>query len=115
MNTILRNLFYTLRRFRTASCLNLLGLSAAFGAFVVMMMKVGYERSFNTCYPEADRIAILDINIDEEPSYFGCVLPRGFLDYVIGNTPGIECGSIYAKGIFDVAFCTDPDKSISNN
>ena len=86
MNTILRNLFYTLRRFRTASCLNLLGLSAAFAAFVVMMMKVGYERSFNTCYPEADRIAILDINIDEEPSYFGCVLPRGFLDYVIGNT-----------------------------
>lgn len=109
MNTILRNLFYTLRRFRTASRLNLLGLSAAFAAFVVMMMKVGYERSFNTCYPEADRIAILDINIDEEPSYFGCVLPRGFLDYVIGNTPGIECGSIYAKGIFDVAFCTDPD------
>ena len=99
MNTILRNLFYTLRRFRTASCLNLLGLSAAFAAF----------------YPEADRIAILDINIDEEPSYFGCVLPRGFLDYVIGNTPGIECGSIYAKGIFDVAFYTDPDKSISNN
>ena len=89
--------------------------TAAFAAFVVMMMKVGYERSFNTCYPEADRIAILDINIDEEPSYFGCVLPRGFLDYVIGNTPGIECGSIYAKGIFDVAFCTDPDKSISNN
>ena len=68
MNTILRNLFYTLHRFRTASRLNLLGLSAAFAAFVVMMMKVGYERSFNTCYPEADRIAILDINIDEEPS-----------------------------------------------
>ena len=69
MNTILRNLFYTLRRFRTASCLNLLGLSAAFAAFVVMMMKVGYERSFNTCYPEADRIAILE-NLRISVAYF---------------------------------------------
>lgn len=29
MKTILRNLFYTLKRFRTASVLNLLGLSTA--------------------------------------------------------------------------------------
>ena len=46
MNTILRNLFYTLRRFRMASNLNLLGLSVAFTAFILIMMKVGYERSF---------------------------------------------------------------------
>ena len=107
MNTILRNLFYTLRRFRLASCLNLLGLSAAFAAFVVIMMKVGYERSFNTCYPDADRIAILDVAIDGEPSYFGCVLPRGFIDYVIEHTPGVECGSIYARGYIESSFCTN--------
>ena len=42
--TILRNLFYTLKRFRTASALNLFGLSFAFAAFIVIMMKVNYER-----------------------------------------------------------------------
>ena len=50
--TILRNLFYTLKRFRTASFLNLLGLSAAFAAFIVIMMKTRYEQQFDTCYPE---------------------------------------------------------------
>ena len=51
MKTILRNLFYTLKRFQTASMLNLMGLSAAFAAFVLLMMKVSYERDFDTCYP----------------------------------------------------------------
>ena len=47
--TILRNLFYTLKRFRTASVLNLLGLSTAFAAFIVIMMKASYEQQFDTC------------------------------------------------------------------
>ena len=34
MKTILRNLFYTLKRFQTASVLNLMGLSAAFAASI---------------------------------------------------------------------------------
>ena len=36
MKTILRNLFYTLKRFQTAYVLNLMGLSAAFAAFVLL-------------------------------------------------------------------------------
>ena len=50
MKTILRNLFYTLKRFRTASVLNLLGLSTAFAAFMLIMMKASYEYNFDTCY-----------------------------------------------------------------
>ena len=58
MKTILRNLFYTLKRFQTASVLNLMGLSAAFAAFVLLMMKVSYERDFDTCYPHTDRLVM---------------------------------------------------------
>ena len=60
MKTILRNLFYTLKRFQTASVLNLMGLSAAFAAFVLLMMKVSYERDFDTCYPHTDRLVMLN-------------------------------------------------------
>ena len=56
MKTILRNLFYTLKRFRTASVLNLLGLSTAFAAFMLIMMKASYEYNFDTCYPDSDRL-----------------------------------------------------------
>ena len=58
--TILRNLFYTLKRFRTASVLNLLGLSTAFAAFIVIMMKASYEQQFDTCYPDYERLAVLN-------------------------------------------------------
>ena len=61
MKTILRNLFYTLKRFQTASVLNLMGLSAAFAAFVLLMMKVSYERDFDTCYPHTDRLVMLNL------------------------------------------------------
>ena len=109
MNTILRNLFYTLGHFRLASFLNLLGLSAAFAAFVIIMMKVGYGRSFDTCYPDADRVAILNVRVNGDPSYLGGMLPRGMLDFVIEQTPGVECGSIYAGAYQKVPFYTDPE------
>lgn len=111
MNTILRNLFYTLRRFRMASELNLLGLSAAFTAFIIIMMKVGYERSFDTCYPEADRVTMLTFDLDEEYKAF-MVLPRGLVDHVIEQIPGVECGSIYARSWFDVSFYLDPENPV---
>ena len=111
MNTILRNLFYTLRRFRMASNLNLLGLSVAFTAFILIMMKVGYERSFDTCYPEADRVTMLAFDLDEEYKAF-MVLPRGLVDHVIEQTPGVECGSIYARSWFDVSFYLDPENPV---
>lgn len=111
MNTILRNLFYTLRRFRMASNLNLLGLSVASTAFILIMMKVGYERSFDTCYPEADRVTMLAFDLDEEYKAF-MVLPRGLVDHVIEQTPGVECGSIYARSWFDVSFYLDPENPV---
>lgn len=111
MNTILRNLFYTLRRFRMASNLNLLGLSAAFTAFILIMMKVGYERSFDACYPKADRVTMLAFDLDEEYKAF-MVLPRGLVDHVIEQIPGVECGSIYARSWFDVSFYLDPENPV---
>lgn len=82
MKTILRNLFYTLKRFRTASVLNLLGLSAAFAAFVLLMMKVSYERNFDTCYPHADRLVMLNLS-EAKGSNHVSMLSRGPIDYLI--------------------------------
>lgn len=89
MKTILRNLFYTLKRFQTASVLNLMGLSAAFAAFVLLMMKVSYERDFDTCYPHTDRLVMLNLAQPQEVNYVS-TLPRGPIDYLIQQVPGIE-------------------------
>lgn len=107
MKTILRNLFYTLKRFRSASVLNLLGLSAAFAAFVLLMMKVSYERNFDTCYPHADRLVMLNLS-EAKGSNHVSILPRGPIDYLIQQVPGIEYGTIYSPAWSKQAFYTDP-------
>lgn len=94
MKTILRNLFYTLKRFRTASVLNLLGLSTAFAAFILIMMKVSHEYNFDTCYPDSDRIAVLNLSINHHPNEL-IVLSRPFVEGVIDETPAIECGAFF--------------------
>ena len=47
MKTILRNLLSVLRRFKMAMLLNVLGLSIAFAAFILIMMQVDYDRNFD--------------------------------------------------------------------
>ena len=107
MKTILRNLFYTLKRFRTASVLNLLGLSTAFAAFMLIMMKASYEYNFDTCYPDSDRLVML--NFGEEKDNSITLLPRGPIDFLIQQVPGIEYGTIYAPCWQKQAFCTNPE------
>ena len=46
MKTILRNLLSVLRRFKMATLLNVLGLSVAFSAFILIMMQVDYDQNF---------------------------------------------------------------------
>ena len=45
MKTILRNLLSVLRRFKMATLLNVLGLSVAFSAFILIMMQVEYDQN----------------------------------------------------------------------
>lgn len=72
MKTILRNFLQVMRRFKLAMALNVLGLSIAFVAFMVIMMQWDYDRSFDHCHPQADRIFRV------EP-------------YAMGNTQAIVC------------------------
>lgn len=60
MKTILRNFFSVLRRFKTASVLNVLGLSIAFVAFMLIMMQVNYDYTFDRSHPNADAIFRVD-------------------------------------------------------
>jgi putative ABC transport system permease protein len=65
MKTIIRNFLSVLRRYRLATVLNVLGLSVAFATFMVIMMQVDYDRSFDRCHRDADRIFRMEANIPE--------------------------------------------------
>ncbi|MCL1932211.1 MAG: hypothetical protein FWF53_00140 [Candidatus Azobacteroides sp.] len=56
MNTLFTNFLYVLKRFKTSSFINLLGLSAALMVFFVVLMQVYYDFTFDKGYKNAGDI-----------------------------------------------------------
>jgi len=67
MNAIFRNFFFVLKRYRTSSMLNILGLSVAFAVFSVTMIQVNYDFSYDKCFKKSNNIY-----------FFNQVFPNGY-------------------------------------
>jgi putative ABC transport system permease protein len=63
MNLIVRNLLHVLRRFKLAAILNILGLSVAFAAFMIIMMQLRFDFGFDRFHKDYDRIFRLESSI----------------------------------------------------
>lgn len=94
MKTILRNFISVLRRFKMATLLNILGLSIAFTAFMVIMMQVNYDYTFDSCQPEADAIYRMDMDYQGES---GAVISRPFARGFTESSPHIKAGMIMSS------------------
>lgn len=64
MKTIIRNFLSVLRRFKMAMFLNVLGLSVAFTAAIVIMMQVTYDLGFNKSIQDAESIYRLEVDVN---------------------------------------------------
>ncbi|MDE6499463.1 MAG: ABC transporter permease [Rikenella sp.] len=88
---ILRNFLTTLRRFRLASMLNIVGLSVSFAAFVVILMQVNYEWGFDKGYPKQ----IYRVQMTDSVAFGGVWLPRPMCDILLEASPAIAAGTIH--------------------
>ena len=91
MKTIIRNFLSVLRRFKMATALNVAGLAVAFAAFIVILIQINFERTFDRCHPTSGRIFRVDLTI---PGTFGTILPRAFVEAVIQSSPAYRGGYI---------------------
>lgn len=94
MKTILRNFVSVLRRFKMATLLNVLGLSIAFTAFMVILMQVDYDYRFDSCQPEANTIFRMDFQYSEG---MGSVISRPFARAFTESSPHVKAGMIMAS------------------
>ncbi len=62
MKTSIVNLWRSLARFKSATLLNLIGLSVAFASFMIIMMQVYQEVTFDTCYPTTKNLYRAEIS-----------------------------------------------------
>jgi putative ABC transport system permease protein len=53
---MLKNFLFILKRFKTSSVINIIGLSAAFAVFAVVMIQVKYDFTYDRSYPDAGDI-----------------------------------------------------------
>ncbi|MDH6356472.1 ABC transporter permease [Parabacteroides sp. PF5-9] len=91
MKTILRNFQNILRRFKTATFLNIAGLSVAFSVFIIIMMQIAYDLGFNKSVKNADRIFRIETVIDGEHY---AITSRPLLENLLKDSPHIEAGAI---------------------
>lgn len=95
MKAIFRNFQVTLQRFRLASILNLLGLSVAFAAFIIILIQVRYERTFDTSYKKSGRIYRIEStliptesNLSSREAY-SSFLARPLIEMLLPSAPRI--------------------------
>ncbi|MBK5721338.1 ABC transporter permease [Dysgonomonas sp. Marseille-P4677] len=62
MKTIFRNFIHILKRFKVASILNILGLSAAIAVFIVCMIQVKYDFTFNHYFTNVSKLYLITQN-----------------------------------------------------
>lgn len=91
MNTILKNFLSVLRRFKMAMMLNILGLSVAFAAFMVILMQLDYDYNFDRMYEHSDRIFRIEIANERGAQV---VVSRPLSDEFIKSSPHILAGAV---------------------
>ncbi|MDR2496176.1 MAG: ABC transporter permease [Tannerellaceae bacterium] len=77
----MKNIRGLLLRNLPATAMNVLGLSVAFAAFMVIMIQVGFETGFDRMHADEKRIFRLDIVMGDD-SERSCILARGMIDAV---------------------------------
>lgn len=70
MKQFIRNILFAFRRFKLSAVLNLLGLSLAFTVFMIIIMQVYYDRTYNSSVPDADNLYLLSHNQDGQSNVF---------------------------------------------
>lgn len=91
MNTIFRNMFSILKRFRMATLLNVGGLSIAFAAFMLIQTQLRYDWNFGKSDADYQRILRLDILSDKGAM---AVQFRPLADMFISSSPHIQAGTL---------------------
>ena len=88
---IFKNYLSIIRRFKMAVALNILGLSVAFAAFMIIMMQLHYDFSFDKFHKDYDKIFRLELVRKTEPT---AVICRPLAELFFDSSPHIVAGAI---------------------
>jgi putative ABC transport system permease protein len=91
MNPIIRNLISVVRRFKLTVILNIIGLSIAFTAFMIILFQLNYDQNFDKHYKDYDRIFRVEYIRNGSAQANLC---RPLADRFIESSPNVLAGGI---------------------
>jgi len=106
MNPIIRNLFSTVRRFRLTMTLNILGISVAFSAFMVIMIQLDYDYGFDKFHKDSDKIFRLEFT---RGSLWQNAVSRPLAEHFFESSPHIVAGAIGTQSPVKSFFLVEND------
>ena len=92
MAPIFRNFISVVRRYKMAVVLNILGLSVAFAAFMVIMIQLNYDFGFDKFHKDYDKIFRLEMAPKSSTPY--AVISRPLAERFFESSPAIVAGAI---------------------
>ena len=93
MKVAFTNFLTTLKRYKTASVLNIAGLTIAFIAFYILMAQVHYGFMYNSSIPDNDRVFVtVSPTVYDEKYSLGC--GRVQTEMTVAQVPEVEVGGV---------------------
>ena len=105
MKIAFQNFLTTLKRYKTASILNIAGLTIAFIAFYILMAQVHYGFTFNRPIPDSDRVYI-SVAPDNMTEFYELGVAHNITEQTIEQIPEVEAGGLYCPYSFTVNIYT---------
>ncbi|MDU1892567.1 MAG: FtsX-like permease family protein [Dysgonomonas sp.] len=109
MKSIIRNFIFVLRRFKTATILNLLGLAIAFAAFMIILMQVEYDLGFDKFHKDSECIYRLEAGNDSRN--LSAYVSRPFANAFGQSSPHIKAYAITNSWLKTLYFTIDKDST----
>ena len=91
MKPIILNFLSVIRRFKVAVVLNVLGLSVAFAAFMVIMIQLDYDLGFDKFHKDSDKIFRVE---RASNTFVNALFSRPYSEAVFESSPQIIAGAI---------------------
>ena len=102
MKIAFQNFLTTLKRYRTASILNIAGLTLAFFAMYVIMTQVIFYVRYNQCIPDNERVFLLCEKRDSDTP-ISTLVGRYLAEQAIAQSPAVEAGGMVLCPMYDPA------------
>ncbi|MEG2164576.1 MAG: FtsX-like permease family protein [Bacteroidales bacterium] len=98
-----KSLYNVFRRSKRAMIINVLGLSVAFAAFLIILMQVYFDRSFDACHKDAKRIYRVELGIQGNKF---AIVSRPITEF-IAQSPQIEASALATSTIVNTPYKVD--------